>query len=64
MSESFNKERYMSSPDWCKSKEMIALLIECRDALPAITVTTARLHDVDLSLADRIEQCLKPWEVE
>lgn len=45
-----------------KIREMILLLIECRDALPAITMTVARLRGIDLSLADRIESCLKPWE--
>lgn len=29
----FNKERFMESPDWPKAREMITLLIECRDAL-------------------------------
>lgn len=44
------------------AKEMAYLLIESRDALPAITMTAAKLHSVDLSLADRIEDCLKPFE--
>lgn len=38
------------------------LLIECRDALPAISTVAARLHGISLSLADRIEEALKPWE--
>ncbi len=46
-----------------KIREMANLLVECRDALPAISVTAARLHNVDLGLADRIEACLEPWEV-
>ena len=46
-----------------KIKEMVMLLIECRDALPAITLVSAKLRGVDLSLADRIEDCLRPWEV-
>lgn len=46
-----------------KCKEFARLLIECRDALPAISITSARLHNVSLSLADRIETALKPWEI-
>ena len=46
-----------------KQKQLISLLIECRDALPAISLTSARLHGVDLGLADKIETALKPWEV-
>lgn len=60
--EEFNKERMAASPDYPKMREMISLLIECRDALPAINLTCARLRGIDLSLADRIEKCLKPWE--
>jgi len=58
----FNKERFMNSPDSDKAKEMIRLLIESRDALPAISMTSAKLHGIDLTLADRIEACLQPWE--
>lgn len=46
-----------------KCNELVRLLIECRDALPAISMTSARLHHVDLDLAARIEVALKPWEV-
>lgn len=46
-----------------KLKEMFLLLVEARDALPAISLTSARLHNVSLSLADRIEKCLEPWRV-
>lgn len=46
-----------------KCIELARLVIECRDALPAISMASARLHNVDLSLADRIEIALKPWEV-
>ena len=45
-------------------KRMAILLLECRDALPAISLVSARLHNVDLSLADRIEEELKPWLIE
>ncbi len=53
--ESLNKEE--------KIKEMALLLIECRDALPAIKLTAAKLRGLDLTLADRIEDCLLPWQV-
>ena len=59
----FNKKRMEESPDYPKVKEIITLLIECRDALPAISMTAAKLHKLDLGLADRIAECLKPWEV-
>lgn len=42
-------------PDWAH------LLLECRDALPAITKEAARMHGIDLTLPDRIEALLKPW---
>lgn len=51
------------NPDYSKMAEMAQLLVECRDALPAITLVSARLHGVDLTLADRIEKCLEPWEI-
>jgi hypothetical protein len=53
------------SPDWAKDPRtwaLVLLLIECRDALPAITLASARLHGVDLNLGRRIESALKPWE--
>jgi len=46
-----------------KSWELARLLIEARDALPAISLTSAKLHGVKLDLADRIAAALKPWEV-
>jgi hypothetical protein len=46
-----------------KCSELAQLLVECRDALPAISIVSARLHHVRLDLADRIEVALKPWEV-
>lgn len=46
-----------------KHRGMPALLLECRDALPAISLTSARLYNVSLTLADRIEAALAPWEV-
>lgn len=54
----------MADPTSCKKcEELVSLLIECRDALPAISLVSARLHHIDLSLASRIESALKPWEV-
>ena len=46
-----------------KLEAMATLLVECRDALPAISLVAAKLHGVRLDLADRIETELKPWEV-
>lgn len=43
---------------------MARLLLECRDALPAISLTSAKLHGVSLTLADRIEEELEPWLIE
>ena len=60
----FDLDRAKKAPDYPKMREMISLLIECRDALPAISLASAKLYKVDLSLADRIEKCLKPWEVQ
>jgi hypothetical protein len=47
-----------------RTESLARLLIEARDALPAISMTSARLHNVSLSLANRIEQALKPWEIQ
>lgn len=47
-----------------KCRELAKLLLEARDALPAISMTTARLRGIDLSLADRIEAALAPWKTE
>ena len=46
-----------------KCVELARLLIECRDALPAISETAARLRNVRLDLADRVDAALAPWEV-
>lgn len=51
--------------DWVKDErtwQLVRLLIECRDALPAITLAAARLRGLDLNLANRIDAALKPWE--
>jgi hypothetical protein len=42
---------------------MFLLLIEARDALPAIPLASAKLRGISLTLADRIDMCLKPWVV-
>jgi hypothetical protein len=41
--------------------KLARLLIECRDALPAISLTSARLHGIDMSLADRIESAIERY---
>ena len=41
--------------------DMYHLLIECRDALPAISQASQRLHSVSPTLDVRIEAVLKPW---
>ncbi len=46
-----------------KCKALARLLLEARDALPAISLTSAKLHGIDLRLTDRIEEELKPWLV-
>lgn len=45
-----------------KAQELARLLLEARDALPAISLASAKLRNIDLSLANRIEACLEPWE--
>lgn len=47
-----------------KCRDLAKLLLEARDALPAITLPAARLHKIDLTLADRIEAALEPWRTE
>jgi len=47
-----------------KLKEVLSLLLEARDALPAISLVNAKLHRVSLTLADRIEEAMKPWEID
>jgi hypothetical protein len=41
---------------------LVRLLIECRDALPAISLASAKLHGLDLTLADRIDRAIEPWK--
>lgn len=47
-----------------KIKEMFNLLLEARDALPAISLASAKLRGIRLDLADRIEAALEPWRIE
>jgi hypothetical protein len=42
---------------------MARLLIECRDALPAIKQHQLRLYNISPTLADRIDETLEPWVV-
>ncbi len=42
-------------------KDSCCLLLEARDALPAISLASAKLHRIDLTLASRIESLLEPW---
>lgn len=63
MSETTHTEsRCAQCDDWkIKCQELFLLLLEARDALPAISLTSARLHGVSLTLADRIETAIEPW---
>lgn len=46
-----------------KLSEVLLLLLEARDALPAISLASAKLRGLDLTLADRIEKAMEPWEI-
>ena len=46
-----------------KIKQAFHLLLESRDALPAIPMSAAKLRGLDLTLADRIEDWLEPWRL-
>jgi hypothetical protein len=46
-----------------KCVELARILIEARDALPALNMVQLRLHNIDLTLCDRIDAVLKPWVV-
>lgn len=39
----------------------LELLLECRDALPAITLVAAKMRGIDLKLADRVEDHMEPF---
>ena len=47
-----------------KIKQAFLLLLEARDALPAISMASARLHGLRLDLDKRIEDWLEPWKIE
>lgn len=47
-----------------KCDELAMLLVECRDALPAITLAKARERHIDLGLADRVELAISAWACE
>ncbi len=48
--------------DWEeKAVKLAKLLLEARDMLPHITMTAAKLHKLDLTLASRIEDELEVW---
>lgn len=53
----------MDRPTCRKCGELAQLLLEARDALPAINLASAKLHGVKLDLADRIEDALEPWRI-
>lgn len=56
----------MDDLDWKQDPRtirMFKLLLECRDALPAIPMTSAKLRGIDLTLADRIEEAIEPWRI-
>lgn len=44
-----------------KCVELAKLLLEARDALPAIPLAKAKFMQLDLTLANRIEDALEPW---
>ncbi len=44
-----------------KACELGKLLLEARDALPAISLASAKIRNIDLKLADRIEESLEIW---
>lgn len=53
-----------SVEEWqAKWKQIMPLLLEARDALPAISLSTAKLYGLSLTLADRIDAALEPWRV-
>lgn len=58
---------YVRHEDWTKDLRtwnLVRLLIECRDALPAITVAAVRLHNIDPRLDKKIETAIAPWAIQ
>ena len=60
---SYQEENGAVWKDDPRTRQLAMLLVECRDALPAISLASAKLRGIDLQLADRIKDALKPWEV-
>lgn len=54
----------MEKPTCVKCNELAKLLLEARDALPVISLSSLKLRGIRLDLADRIEQALEPWRIE
>jgi hypothetical protein len=55
-----NDDEWKNDP---RTVRMFRLLLEARDALPAIQMSAARLYGLDLTLADRIEDAIEPWRI-
>lgn len=56
----------MNDREWQKDPrtwELVQMIVELRDMLPAITLASAKLRGFDLGITDRVERLLKPWEV-
>jgi hypothetical protein len=50
--------------DWHRDPrtwELVQMLVQCRDALPAISLASAKLHNVPLDLDKQIERLIEPW---
>lgn len=58
------ERKEVMKPTCTKCNELARLLLECRDALPAISLASARLRHINLRLADRIENALEPWKID
>jgi hypothetical protein len=50
--------------DWHKDPrtwELVQMLVQCRDALPAITKVRQQLYNVPPDLDKKIERLIEPW---
>lgn len=54
---------YCAWRDDIRTQNLAKLLLECRDALPAIPLPVAVVRRIDLTLASRVDEALRPWEV-
>lgn len=63
MMTNFNLDACKQSEFYPKMRELVMLLVEARDALPAISLASAKLHNVSLDLDKRIEAAIEPWRV-